>query len=338
MKHHFHVILILLLPLIAVLGYAKVEYPTAVEFTQINLASVDSFFHNTPDTALVDSLQSDSVVVDSAPQRILFVGDSMVGGLGPFMAKYAHANGHQLTYVTWPSSTTYAWSSDTLIHFIRKANPTFIMLSIGGNEQPLRDTRQAEENIKKIISIVGDIPYVWICTPAWKKEAAFNFVPERLCGPKRFYDSRHLELPRGGDKMHPDRKGYQMWMDSVAIWMGDPEKTAHPILMNPYPKDTPSNKCEAISLKPNSRLNFGRTDNTPKRPAHTSTTQPAATTAPATQPAQKPAQPAPAKAAPAAKPATPAPKPAAPAAPVSPVTPAQATPAQAPTHATPAGK
>lgn len=331
MKHHFHVILILLLPLLAVLGYARVEYPSSVEFTQINLASVDSFLHNTPDTLLVDSLQTDSVVVDSTPQRILFVGDSMVGGLGPFMAKYAYANGHQLTYVTWPSSTTYAWCSDTLSHFIRQANPTFIMISIGGNEQPLRDTRQVEENIKKILTIVGDIPYVWVCTPAWNKEAAFNFVPERLCGPKRFYDSRPLELPRGGDRMHPNYKGYQMWMDSVAVWMGDPEKTAHPILMNPYTEDTPNNKCEVVILKPNGRLNFKRPDNTPQQPAAT-------TAAPATQPARQPVQPAPARAVPAVKSAAPAPKPAAPATPAAPAAPAPSTPAQTSVHTTPAGE
>lgn len=265
MKHYFNVILILLLPLLAVVGYATLEEPVTTEFTQINLASVDSLLHPTNDsTALADTLTTDSVVVDTLPQRILFIGDSMVGGLGPFMAKYAYANGHELTYVTWPSSTTFAWSSDTLRNFIRKADPTLIMISIGGNEQPARNLKQCEDNIKKILSIVGDIPYVWICTPAWNKEAAFNFIPERLCGPKRFYDSRVLDLERGSDHHHPSYKGYSKWMDSVAVWMADPEKTAHPIVMNPYPADAPNNKCTAIVLKPNGKLNFAHVADTPK--------------------------------------------------------------------------
>lgn len=313
MKHHFLVILILLIPLLAVLGYAKTDYPYGVELTQLNLASVDSIFHNNRDTLDVDSLQTDSVGVDSTQQRILFVGDSMVGGLGPFMAKYAYANGHELTFVTWPSSTTFAWASDTLRYYIREANPTYIMISIGGNEQPLRDTRQAEENIKKILAIVGDIPYIWVCTPAWKKDAPFNFVPERLCGKKRFYDSRPLELPRGGDKMHPSYKGYEIWMDSLAVWMADPDKTAHAILMEHYDADAPSNKCKAVILKPNGRLNHGQPDNGPKQPA--TGTKPAGT--PATKATPKgatPAQPAaPAKPAAPAQPAAPAPAPAAPA-------------------------
>lgn len=265
MKHHFNVILILLLPLLAVVGYATLEHPVTTEFTQIDLSCVDSLLHPSNDsTAIADSTLTDSVGVDSTQQRILFVGDSMVGGLGPFMAKYAYANGHELTYVTWPSSTTFAWSSDTLRNFIRKADPTFIMISIGGNEQPARNLKQCEENIRKILATVGNIPYIWICTPAWNKEAPFNDIPARLCGPKRFYDSRRLELERGADHHHPSYKGYSKWMDSVAVWMADPELTAHPILMEPYPKDAPNNKCTTIVLKPNGKLNFAHVADTPK--------------------------------------------------------------------------
>lgn len=300
MKHHFHVILILLLPLLAVLGYAKADYPYDVTLTQINLASVDSFLHNTPDTPAADSLQTDSVAVDSTKQRILFIGDSMVGGLGPFMAKYAYANGHEFTFVTWASSTTFAWASDTLRYYIKQANPTYMMISIGGNEQSNRDTRQAEKNIQDMLAIIGDIPYIWVCTPEWKKDSPFNFAPLHVCGQKRFFDSRPLDLPRGPDKKHPNTEGYSTWMDSLAVWMGDPQKTAHPILMNPYPADAPSNQCKAFVLKPNTRMNH--THNAPapatvgkKGAAPTpAAAKPTDTPAKATPAAEAPAAPAPA--------------------------------------------
>lgn len=312
MKHHFHVILILLLPLLAVLGYAKTEYPYEVELTQINLASIDSFLHNSPDTLVADSV-TDSVAVDSAQQRILFVGDSMVGGIGPFMAKYAYANGHEFTFVTWASSTTFAWASDTLRYYIKRANPTFMMISIGGNEQSMRDTRQAEQNIKSMLAIIGDIPTIWVCTPEWEKDSPFNFAPLRIFGKKRFFDSRPLDLPRGPDKKHPNTEGYCTWMDSLAVWMSDPQKTAHPILMDPYPADAPSNKCEAFVLKPNTRFNRTHQSNSPQQGAAAKKGAPHAAKGAAAQPAAKPAKPAPVQVAPAAP--APAPTPPPPAAP-----------------------
>lgn len=265
MKHHLYVILILLIPLLAVVGYATLEDPVNVELTQIDLTSVDTLLHPTNDTiAAADTLTADTMAVDTTHQRILFVGDSMVGGIGPCMAKYAYANGHEFAYVSWVSSTTFAWSGDTLRNYIRRFDPTFIMISIGGNEQPARNLKHCEDNIRKIVDIVGEIPYVWICTPAWDKDAPFNFIPERVCGKKRFFDSRRLDLERGPDHHHPTPRGYSQWTDSVAVWLSDPQLTAHPIVLNPYPADTPSSHCTAINLKPNGKLNFAHMGDKPK--------------------------------------------------------------------------
>ena len=58
---------------------------------------------------LADSLSlvvEPQVVVDTLPQRILFVGDSMLEGLSPRLAAYAKHNGHELYSVIWYGSTT----------------------------------------------------------------------------------------------------------------------------------------------------------------------------------------------------------------------------------------
>ena len=259
MKEHFKVILILLLPLLAVVGYSYSDDTVGLELTQIDHARIDTLIGLRADTvALADTVKADSVVLDTLPQRILFFGDSMVEGLAPRMAQYAAANGHELTYVCWYSSTTYCWDSDTLLHFIREANPTFIMVTIGGNEQPMRDLKPREECIKDILSMIGDIPYVWICTPEWKKDAPFNFLPERLCGPKRFFDSRRLTYERGKDHCHPTLSSSSRWMDSIAVWMQDPAQTAHPIMMTPPPADAPKAECRRHILQPDPNANRPR--------------------------------------------------------------------------------
>ena len=75
--------------------------------------------------AMTDSMPSDTasmiaptarpVACDSLPKTILFIGDSMLEGLGPRMAAYADHNGHTLYEVMWYSSTSEIWGrSDRL--------------------------------------------------------------------------------------------------------------------------------------------------------------------------------------------------------------------------------
>lgn len=283
MKNYYSILLILLLPLLAVLGYATVEEPYETELTRISLDSLDSLFTSKNDSALAaDTAVIDTVAIDTTHQRILFVGDSMVEGLGLRMAQYAEANGHELTYVTWYSSTTYAWCSDTLRYYIKEADPTFIMITIGGNEQSSKNTTASDKNIKGILDIIGDIPFVWICTPEWEKDAPFNFIPERLCGKKRFFDSRKLTYERQKDHRHPTFAASKIWMDSIAVWMQSQE-TAHPIQMK-VPADSIKGKCVKHTLKPNTAYNRNHTP----APKAINAAGAAATAVPAAKPAARP--------------------------------------------------
>lgn len=245
MKHYYSILIILLLPLLAILCYATVDEPVSTEITRVNISK----FLAQNDTIEAEAIDAaDSTAVDTVPQRILLFGDSMVEGLGLRLAEYAAYNGHDLTFVTWVSSTTVAWNSDTLRHYLREANPTYVMITLGGNEQTNRNEEIVTRNIKEILSIIGDIPYVWICTPAWDKDAPFNAVPERVCGKRRFFDSRTLTLDRVGDHRHPTYDAAAIWMDSVAVWMQSTERE-HPIVMKCPPKGT-EKKCVKYYLKP----------------------------------------------------------------------------------------
>ena len=188
-------------------------------------------------------------VLDSASQRILFFGDSMVEGLSRRMNCYAFANGHTVTNIVWYSSTTEIWAcTDTLRQFINQVKPTFAMLSIGANEQFVKDANSREACIQQIMKVLGDIPFVWIGVPAWKEDTGINDLTQRIVGKNRYFDSRGLTLQRGRDHMHPTFAAASNWMDSVAVWMASPE-TAHPIRMD-KPTDGEKHTYKTYALQP----------------------------------------------------------------------------------------
>ena len=184
MKAYLKLIGILLLPLAFVIWYAN--SPVQIPPPGWKLSKMKALTPN-PDTEEVNrktsetsmtsetSKTSDSITAslpslpDSSAQRILFFGDSMVEGLLRRMNSYAYANGHTITNVVWYSSTTEIWAkTDTLRYFINKVKPTFAMISIGANEQFLKDAGSREPRIRQILKTLGDTPFVWIGVPAWK--------------------------------------------------------------------------------------------------------------------------------------------------------------------------
>lgn len=199
---------------------------TLAEATQTTdtLSSVDSIANAVPARP----------TVDSTSQRILFIGDSMLEGLGRRVADYAAGNGHTIHTVCWYSSSSKIWAeTDTLQYFLRQDKPTFIMICLCSNELFVRDLDQRDAYIKTILKKIGDIPYVWISPPNWKPDTGINDVIISNVGRKRYFDSRDLELERGKDHAHPTFEAAAHWMDLIAEWMSNPDSTAHPILMAP---------------------------------------------------------------------------------------------------------
>ena len=240
MKLYAKVIAILALPLIFVVAYALC--PIQLPPPGWKLSKIDLKASPIPSKGGVrDSVASCTITpplegmgeafLDTAVQRILFLGDSMAEGLVRRMADYAQENGHNLSRIIWYNSTTKIWaSSDTLQFFIRKYQPTFFMVCMGGNEQFLKDLSKREEYIHKIIGTFGNTPFVWIGVPAWKEDTGFNHLVQKCVGEKRFFDSRKLTLKRGSDRVHPTFAAASLWMDSIATWMQSPD-AQHPIKM-----------------------------------------------------------------------------------------------------------
>jgi len=197
----------------------------------------------------INKTTTEEVTLDTASQRILFFGDSMVEGLLRRMNSYAFANRHKMTNVVWYSSTTEIWAlTDTLRYFINKVEPTFAMISLGSNEQFVKDVGGREVFIREIVHELKGIPFVWIGVPAWKEDTGINELTQRIVGRNRYFDSRDITLQRGSDRRHPTFAAASLWMDSIARWMSGPQ-TAHPIRMD-KPADGTRHPYKTYVLQP----------------------------------------------------------------------------------------
>ena len=172
------------------------------------------------------------VEIDTVPKTILFFGDSMLDGLYPRLAAYANENGHTLYTVIWYSSTSEVWGkSDKLKKYIAQLNPDYIFVSLGANELFVKDIAEKRDKyVKKIISDIGDIPYVWIGPPNWKEDTGINDLIAANAGKKHFFLTKGMQFPRMKDGAHPTHEAAIGWMDSVVRWM--PKHSDHPIKMN----------------------------------------------------------------------------------------------------------
>ena len=173
----------------------------------------------------------------AANQKILFIGDSMLEGLMKRFIDYADQNNHELQTVVWYSSTTDVWANtDTLQYFMKKFDPSYIVICLGGNELFVRDIDKRKENIKKIVKKFGDTPYVWVSPPNWKDDTGINDAIISVVGKGRYFDSRSLTLARKADHAHPTDPAAVQWMDTIARWIKSPA-CDNPLVMEWPEKD-----------------------------------------------------------------------------------------------------
>ena len=165
--------------------------------------------------------KKDTVITDTAKQRILLIGDSMLEGLMLRMRDYAAYNGHDLKTVIWYSSSSLWYgTSDTISHFINKYKPTYVMLVLGANELFIRDIKNKRlRYVKRIISQMDTLPYVWVGPPNWKDDTGINDLILNNVGNTKYYPSKDLSYDRTSDGAHPTHKSAALWMDSVATWV-----------------------------------------------------------------------------------------------------------------------
>ncbi len=251
MKNQWKTLILLAATLVAVLLYASLAKEEIRINTRITKVNIKELLKPRPagnDSAGVglsaekwkaDSIKAARQHPDTTHQRVLFFGDSMLEGLTRRLVDYTEANGHELHTVVWYSSSSKLWAeTDTLQFFMRKVDPTYIIVCLCGNELFVNDLDQRDKYIKTILGKIGDIPYVWVSPPNWKEDTGINDVIIRNVGKDRYFDSRYLKLERGKDHAHPTFSAAAIWADTIAAWLRSPQ-TAHPIKL-----DTPVEKAK----------------------------------------------------------------------------------------------
>lgn len=231
------------------------ELTATVDAPSANGASPASVSHKPGKTATSSARHSAHQPVVSAPldttsKAILFIGDSMLDGLSPRLAAYAHHNGHKLYSVIWYSSTTEIWGrGNTLQRYINRYHPNYIFICLGANELFVHNVEQKRgKYIDKLLTQIGNIPYVWIGPPNWKKDTGINRLIASKVKHGSFFLSDGMNFERGKDGAHPTAHSASQWMDSVARWMK--HSCAHPIKMNLPPKGTSTRATKVSVLQP----------------------------------------------------------------------------------------
>ncbi len=178
------------------------------------------------------------VATDTATQTLLFIGDSMLDGLSPRLAAYASSSGHTLYSVVWYSSTSEAWGkSKRLQEYINRVNPTFIFICLGSNELMVRDIKEKRKPfVNEIVNEIGDIPFLWIGPPNWKKDTGINDLIRESVPEGSYFKSDGMHFDRRKDGAHPTAASAIVWLDSVVRWM--PDHSNHPIRLEMPQKKT----------------------------------------------------------------------------------------------------
>ena len=240
-KNYFALWILLAISLIVILVIAFSDDIHIGNYT-VKKAPIADLLLKEGNAEYADSLATDSLrtveeehKVDSVPQSIFIFGDSMTFNLALRLAQYAKQNGHTIHSVNWDSSNTKIWADhDTLAYFLKLYKPTQIFISLGSNELYLKNPDVRRPEVKKILSVIDTIPYVWIGPPNWTEDSGINDMIASECKPGSFFRSAGMEFKRKADKVHPTRESSADWMDSIMRWI---PQSSHPFVVD-IPSDS----------------------------------------------------------------------------------------------------
>lgn len=231
MNNSWKLAALLLTAMTALLGYAFLPAGVAdtLHLKQIALAPKASGAQLLAET---DTAAVVAEPVDTTSQRILLFGDSMAELLALRFADYANANGHELTCVSWYSSSTRQWAeTDTLDHYMRTVRPTLVLISLGSNELYTRDMKRCERHARAILQRIGGVPAIWIGPPNWCEDFGINQQLLDIMGSNAFYPSLRLTFERQKDGRHPTPAAARVWVDKIVEWMNSGH-AIHPIRLD----------------------------------------------------------------------------------------------------------
>lgn len=231
MNSQIKALIIFFVAFLVLFFYAKSSVGVTFAHQLLKKIDLEKYWADTSDTDTLAIEPIEEVVEpDSTPQRFLFVGDSMVEPMAYRFFDICRESGDTMYAVTWYGSTTIGWSGLTLDYYIEEVDPTYVIFCMGSNELSSKNVKAINDNLRKMKAKVGDMPCIFIGPPNTKPDAGLNEEIAKVFGPKSFFDSRHLEMERRNDHLHPTTSGARVWMDKVAEWMNS-ESCVHPVVL-----------------------------------------------------------------------------------------------------------
>jgi len=236
MKSGFKILIILVVATIILSAYSFAKPTINIGGYELKKSGIMQFIVGDTLPTFIEGVYTSeytpNVGIDSSKQKILLIGDSMLEQFRWRLRDYCKENGHEMASVIWYSSQTQWYgTTDTLAYFIKKEQPTYIILILGANELFVKDIiKQRTPCVKHILEQIGDIPFVWVGPPNWREDTGINDMILSNVGPRRYYPSKNLTYKRYADGAHPKPESAFMWADSVASFIMT--KSRHPILLN----------------------------------------------------------------------------------------------------------
>ena len=203
---------------------------TKARFPETLLAKEESFQEDTT-IEIVDTLPIPVETVvepDTTVHNVLVFGDSMTHHLAMSISKYGTKNNYKVTGVTWESSSIPGWkNSDKIPKYLEMVKPDFVIISLGSNEMELKHFDRRIPDIQAIADRIGEIPYVWVGPPLWKKDKGVYPMLEQALPKGKVFKIEDMDIERGPDHVHPTKRGADVWADTLMRWI---KKSYHPIL------------------------------------------------------------------------------------------------------------
>ena len=171
-------------------------------------------------------------------KKVLVIGDSMTGWMAERLNAYGDENDFEVATIIWDGSTISKWAdTPDLTEIIAEQAPDAVIVSLGMNEMFESNPDRFKDDLDKIVSAIGETPFLWIGPPSWpghsEGEIFNDWLAENL-GEGKFFSSLDLDLPRQSkSNPHPSRQGIEKWMDEVVAWMPEHSVIALPVVNIP---------------------------------------------------------------------------------------------------------
>lgn len=227
-------------------------YPTKGSFKEQLVNSKQAESTEEPVKAVQDTIKvtepPKKLEPDTTVHSVLIFGDSMTHNLGISLAKYGTKNNFKVTSVTWESSSMIGWSeSDKLEQYLEEVKPDYVIISLGSNELELKNFASRVPYIESIRDKIGDIPFIWVGPPLWKEDKGLYDIIEKTLSKDMVFRTEGIEIPRGGDHIHPTSHGADIWADTLMSWIS---WSKHPILAERPDSGTTTKGHRIIYLHP----------------------------------------------------------------------------------------